>query len=104
MWQLLVWALLVLPTAAGAQDAKLHKLQQDFVDTRFGLFIHFNMPTFCSHDWPDPDEPVATFAPRRLDCRQWAKAARRAGMAYGCLTTKHHSGFCIWTHRRRTTA
>ena len=96
VWQLLVWALLALPTAAGAQDAKLHKLQQDFVDTRFGLFIHFNMPTFCSHDWPDPDEPVATFEPRRLDCRQWAKAARRAGMAYGCLTTKHHSGFCIW--------
>ena len=96
VWQLLIWALLVLPTAAGAQDAKLHKLQQDFVDTRFGLFIHFNMPTFCSHDWPDPDEPVATFAPRRLDCRQWAKAARSAGMAYGCLTTKHHSGFCIW--------
>ena len=23
-------------------------------------------------------------------------AARSAGMAYGCLTTKHHDGFCLW--------
>ncbi|UVV55087.1 alpha-L-fucosidase [Bacteroides thetaiotaomicron] len=31
-----------------------------------------------------------------MDCKQWAKAAKSANMTYGCLTTKHHSGFCIW--------
>ena len=79
-----------------AQQKSLHQLQQDFVDRRFGMFIHFNMPTFCNQDWPDPETPVERFAPTRLDCRQWAQAAKSARMAYGCLTTKHHSGFCIW--------
>ena len=82
-----------------AQQKSLHQLQQEFVDTRFGMFIHFNMPTFCNQDWPNPDEPVSTFAPTRLDCKQWAQAAKSARMTYGCLTTKHHSGFCIWDTR-----
>ena len=74
----------------------LHDLQQDFVDLRFGMFIHFNMPTFAPEDWPDPDMPVSAFNPVRLDCGQWASTAKAANMSYGCLTTKHHSGFCIW--------
>lgn len=94
--RLLALALLMLPAAVGAETATLHRLQQDFVDTRFGLFIHFGMPTFCGHDWPDPDEPASTYSPRQLDCRQWARAARRAGATYCCLTSKHHSGFCLW--------
>ena len=74
----------------------LHTLQQHFEDLRFGMFIHFNIPTYMDQDWADPDAPPALFNPGKLDCTQWAKAARSAGMAYGCLTTKHHSGFCIW--------
>ena len=74
----------------------LHALQQQFIDLRFGMFIHFNIPTFANADWPDPDAPVSLFNPLHLDCNQWAKAARSAHMTYGCLTTKHHSGFCIW--------
>ena len=79
-----------------AQEKSLFQLQKAFVDLRFGMFIHYNMPTYSTEDWPDPDQPVTDFAPTRLDCRQWAKAAKSAGMTYGCLTTKHHSGFCIW--------
>ena len=79
-----------------SQEKSLHQLQQEFIDRRFGMFIHFNMPTFYDQDWPDPDAPAERFNPTRLDCRQWAKAAKSAGMSYGCLTTKHHSGFCIW--------
>ncbi|MCD8318481.1 MAG: alpha-L-fucosidase [Paraprevotella sp.] len=60
------------------------------------MFIHFNMPTFADEDWPDPDMPGQDFYPRKLDCNQWADAAVEAGMRFGCLTTKHHSGFCIW--------
>ena len=47
-------------------------------------------------DWPDPDASPAIFNPTKLNCDQWAKAAKSANMSYGCLTTKHHSGFCIW--------
>ena len=74
----------------------LARLQQHFIDLRFGMFIHFNIPTFADADWPDPDAPASIFNPAKLDCDQWAKAALSAHMSYGCLTTKHHSGFCIW--------
>ncbi|RAJ08239.1 alpha-L-fucosidase [Chitinophaga skermanii] len=78
------------------QNGQLHALQQKFVDLRFGMFIHFNIPTFMEDDWADPDASPALFNPRKLDCKQWADAAAAANMTYGCLTTKHHSGFAIW--------
>ncbi|WCT14256.1 alpha-L-fucosidase [Mucilaginibacter jinjuensis] len=74
----------------------LSELQQDFVDLRFGMFIHFNIPTYANQDWPDPEMPASAFNPTKLNCDQWAKAAKSANMSYGCITTKHHSGFCIW--------
>lgn len=74
----------------------LPQLQQEFVDLRFGMFIHFNIPTFMDHDWADPQASPLLFNPTKLNCDQWAKAAKSANMAYGCLTTKHHSGFAIW--------
>lgn len=74
----------------------LYQLQQEFIDLRFGLFIHFNIPTFSTDDWPDPQMPASAFNPTRLNCRQWAEAAKTANMSYGCLTAKHHSGFCLW--------
>lgn len=83
-------------TATSAQTTSLDALQRRFVDLRFGMFIHFNMPTYVDEDWPDPDASPELFNPVKLDCRQWAHAAKSAGMTYGCLTTKHHSGFCIW--------
>jgi alpha-L-fucosidase len=91
---LLVMMVSVLTTQAQLQS--LHTLQQKFIDLRFGMFIHFNIPTFMDEDWADPDASPSIFNPTKLDCNQWAKAAKAANMSYGCLTTKHHSGFCIW--------
>lgn len=79
-----------------SQTKDLVTLQQEFVDLKFGMFIHFNIPTFMEHDWADPEASPSIFNPSKLDCNQWAKAAKAAKMRYGCLTTKHHSGFCIW--------
>lgn len=89
-------ALLITSLASLAQQKTLRQLQQEFVDLRFGMFIHFNIPTYSPEDWPDPDQPVSSFNPVKLDCGQWARAAKSAHMTYGCLTTKHHSGFCVW--------
>ncbi|RZK67816.1 MAG: carbohydrate-binding protein, partial [Pedobacter sp.] len=80
----------------GPEAAKLNALQQRFVDDRFGMFIHFNIPTYMNQDWPDPEASPELFNPKKLNADQWAKAAKSANMTYGCLTTKHHSGFCIW--------
>jgi alpha-L-fucosidase len=89
-------ALLLASAVAKAQVKPLSTLQQQFVDLRFGMFIHFNIPTFMDQDWPDPEAPASIFNPAKLDCNQWANTAKAANMSYGCLTTKHHSGFCIW--------
>lgn len=88
---------LSLKAQTSVQPAKpLAQLQQEFVDLRFGMFIHFNIPTYMDQDWADPDASPAIFNPKKLNCDQWAKAAKSANMTYGCITTKHHSGFCIW--------
>ncbi|MDR2118209.1 MAG: alpha-L-fucosidase [Tannerellaceae bacterium] len=88
--------LLIFSFLPDSEAKDLRRLQQDFVDLKFGMFIHFNIPTFTNHDWPDPEADPAIFNPRLLDCSQWAGAAKSANMRYGCLTAKHHSGFCIW--------
>jgi alpha-L-fucosidase len=74
-------------------------LQQRFVDLRFGMFLHFNMATFQDREWGDPMSPLELFHPTALDTDQWAAAARSANMTWGCLTTRHHDGFCIWPTR-----
>ncbi|WP_419698963.1 alpha-L-fucosidase [Mucilaginibacter sp. NFX135] len=79
-----------------SEKLELSKLQRMFVELRFGMFIHFNIPTYEDADWPDPETPASDFNPAKLDADQWAKAAKSANMSYGCITTKHHSGFCIW--------
>lgn len=98
--RLLLGIQLLMPAMLKAQvksaATPLATLQQQFVDLRFGMFIHFNIPTFANQDWPDPEAPVSLFNPTKLDCNQWATTAKAANMSYGCLTTKHHSGFCIW--------
>lgn len=82
--------------SVNAQQANLARRQQDFVDLRFGMFIHYNIPTYMDQDWADPEASPAIFNPKKLNTDQWAKAAKSANMSYGCLTTKHHSGFAIW--------
>jgi alpha-L-fucosidase len=60
------------------------------------MFLHFNMATFQDREWGDPLGPIEVFGPTNLDTDQWAQAALAANMTFGCLTTKHHDGFCIW--------
>jgi len=98
MKKLIIYTLLstLTITLKAQEQLPLQQLQQQFVDLKFGMFIHFNIPTYMDQDWPDPEASPAIFNPTKLNCDQWAKAAKSAHMSYGCLTTKHHSGFCIW--------
>jgi alpha-L-fucosidase len=79
-------------------------LQQRFVDLRFGMFLHFNMATFQDREWGDPTSSLELFHPTALDTDQWAAAAKLANMTWGCLTTRHHDGFCIWPTKTRGTS
>ncbi len=80
----------------------LEKYRNDFTKLKFGMFIHFNMGTFHEKEWVEPGQNPQTFNPTKLNCRQWAKAAKSAGMKYAVLTTKHHDGFCLWDSKTTT--
>lgn len=67
-----------------------------FLNLRFGMFIHYNMGTYSAEQWAYPFHDPVEFKPSDLDCKQWATAAKSAGMNYAVLTTKHHDGFCLW--------
>jgi len=63
---------------------------------KYYAFVHFGPNTFTNLEWGHGTEAEDLFNPTALDCRQWARSARDAGMEAIILTVKHHDGFCLW--------
>jgi len=81
----------VFAASCGANTVKvkpLKQLQDEFLELKFGMFLHFGKASGRERLW--------SFNPEGLNCGQWADAAQLAGMKYGILTTKHVDGFCLW--------
>ena len=77
-----------------------------YTHDRFGMFIHFGIYSLgARHEWCMNYERIPVdhyqkyfehFNPDLYDPKEWAKAAKKAGMKYAVLTTKHHDGFCLF--------
>lgn len=59
-------------------------------------FVHFSINTYTDMAWGFGNEDPKIFNPDKLDCRQWARICKDAGMKGIIFTAKHHSGFCLW--------
>jgi alpha-L-fucosidase len=94
---------------AGQQGANKPERLEWLKDAGFGIFIHWGIDaqlgTVPSHsmvgaseDYLDRyiNELPKTFYPTRWDPEEWAMTFKQAGARYVVLTTKHHSGFCLW--------
>lgn len=77
-----------------------------FREARYGMFIHWGLYSVLGrHEWAMAHErpPLAEYEaladrwqPKPNAAREWARLARRAGMKYMVMTTKHHEGFLLW--------
>lgn len=77
-----------------------------YLDARFGMFIHWGLYAIPARgEWVKQTESIPeesyqpffeTFDPIHYNPREWARAARQAGMKYAVMTTKHHDGFCLF--------
>jgi len=65
-------------------------------DMEMYAFIHYSMNTYTDEEWGFGNEPLELFNPSDLDCRQWARVCKQAGMKGIIFTAKHHCGFCMW--------
>lgn len=87
-----------------------------FSDAKYGMFIHFGLysqlggvwndePADGYAEWIQATQDIAsqeyamlthTFNPKSFNADFIAETAKKAGMKYIVITTKHHEGFCLW--------
>lgn len=70
--------------------------QMSWQEMEYYAFIHYSLNTYTDQSWGYGDEPLSLFDPDSLDCRQWARVCKEAGMKGIIFTAKHHCGFCMW--------
>lgn len=92
-----VGALVLAISFSAHADSSTDRLDW-FRDARFGMFIHFGVPSqIRMRNLADGYETVAReFNPVDFDAGEWVKVAKEAGAKYIVFTSKHHNGFSNW--------
>src|SRR6266404_5651042 len=95
------------PTTSTVEDRE--RRMKWWHEAKFGMFIHWGLySTLGRHEWVMENEGIPVreyepyadqFKPKPNAARDWARLARRAGIKYMVMTTKHHEGFCQWDTR-----
>ena len=75
-------------------------------EARYGMFVHFGLYSQIGRqewamsvenwDIKEYEKLADTFLPEPGAPRKWAELAKKAGMKYMVLTTRHHEGFSLW--------
>ncbi|MFH0384243.1 alpha-L-fucosidase [Streptococcus sp. A18] len=85
---------------------EINKRTEWFRRDRFGMFIHWGLYSIPGKgEWIRSHQQLSVedyqpffeaFNPVKYNPREWAKAAKAAGMKYMVFTAKHHDGFCLF--------
>jgi alpha-L-fucosidase len=77
-----------------------------FDSARFGMFIHWGASSVLGHgEWVMNNRNIQVkeyqrllhiFNPIDFDAQKWVSTAKKAGMQYITLITRHHDGFSLW--------
>jgi alpha-L-fucosidase len=80
-----------------------------FRDARFGMFIHWGVYSQLGDgEWVMQNRGIAVhnyewlasnFNPTKFDAREWVSLAKRAGVRYITITSRHHDGFSMFATR-----
>lgn len=76
--------------------------QQAMADLKYGMFMHFGINTFNNKEWSNGTLDPKSYNPKVVDADQWVSAAKKAGMKYVIVISKHHDGFCLWDSKYTT--
>ena len=79
---------------------------EEWRDLRFGMFIHWGPVALRGTEigwsrgekvsFEDYDQLYTEFNPVLFNADSWVETAKKAGMKYLVLVTRHHDGFSIW--------
>ena len=80
--------------------------REHFQDMKFGLFIHWGIYSeLGAGEWVMHDKQIPYnnykrladfFYPQAFDAKAWVQFAKRAGMKYITVTSRHHDGFSMF--------
>ncbi len=118
IFTLFVAFLTLYPSSAQQQESKAERdrRMEWWRDASFGMFIHWGAYAIPAGnhngveskeigEWimhslnipiPDYEEYVKRFNPVKFDAKKWVAIAKKAGVKYIVITSKHHDGFALW--------